>query len=352
MTKGRLIDGVMQFNTRMQPYTPYSADLNPKKKIHQINQLIKTGRPKICIIRGEGIGDVIMTTPAIHELKNQFGGNCEITYATNLQYLDGALPAVLKNNPDIANIIDRANIDESDYNCVISLHCPAIAHEVPMAQPINRIDLFARHLGFNQLKNPVPRYFMTTGEYEAGSDYLYRNGFSGKKTMLVNLFASSPHRSVAIHTVRNALNRLYTEHKIHSLIVRHSSDASTEIAWDNIPGSHFINDMPIRELGGLMSHVDLLLCPDSALLHLGGAIGVPTVSLFGPTDPRARINYYSKAVAIWEGEKLGGHPHWYQACPQKGLCWKLITEQQIVDSCVSHIGSTARTDRSFILNRQ
>lgn len=336
----------------MNPYTPHSADLKPAKKIKQINDLIKSRSPRMCIVRGEGIGDVIMTTPTIHALKNLFEHGCEITYATNTKYLDGALPKVLKGNPDIHNIIDRDNLDEADYNCVISLHCPAINHEQPMAPPINRIDLFARHIGLLPLKDPLPRYYMTPEEYDQGQENIYKTGLSGKKLMLVNLFASSSSRSIPSVTVRNSLTRLYKEHKIHSLIVKHSSDALSDIAWDNVPGSIFVQDLDIRQIAAVMAHVDLLLCPDSALLHLAGAIGTPTVSMFGPTDPRARINYYPKATAIWEGEKLGGHPHWYQACPQKGLCWKMITEDHIVNSCSEYISKFKKTDRSFILNRE
>lgn len=351
MSKGKLVNGVMEFNVRMNPYTPHSADLNPKKKIQQINDLLQTKSPKFCIIRGEGIGDVIMTTPAIHALRELFDNNCEITYATNTKYLDGALVNVLKYNEDIDYIIDRDNIDEADYSSVISLHCPCMIHEVAGARPPNRIDLFANHMGL-KLKDPVPRYFVTEEEYKEGEDFIYSKGVSSKKTILVNLFSSSAQRTITNDTVRNALIKLYNDHKIHSLIVRHSSDAHTGLPWDNIPGSVIVNDKNTRELAAIMCHIDLLLCPDSALLHVGGALGIPTVSLFGPTDPAARINYYPKAIAIWEGETLPGHPHWYQPCPQGGLCWRLITDDQIVNTCVSHINSTGKVDKSFILNRQ
>ncbi len=340
----------MEFNVRMTPYTPHSADLNPRKKIQQINDLLATKSPHFCIIRGEGIGDVVMTTPAVHALRQLYGNNCRITYATNTKYLDSALVNVLKHNPDIDNIIDRDNLNEADYHCVISLHCPCIAQETPGSRPPNRIDMFATHMGL-KLEDPVPRYHMTEEEYMAAEEFIYSRALSGKKTVLVNLFSSSFQRTITNETVRNALIKLYNEYRIHSLIIRHSSDAHTGLPWDSIPGSVMITDKNTRELAAIMCHSDLLLCPDSALLHVGGAIGMPTVSLFGPTDPAARVNYYPNAVAIWEGEHLPGHPHWYNPCPQSGLCWRLITEEQIVNSCVSQINATKRIDKSFVLRR-
>ncbi len=47
--------------------------------------------------------------------------------------------------------------------------------------------------------------------------------------------------------------------------------------------------MPTTRVGQLMAlirHARLLICNDSAPLHLAVGLGVPTLSLFGPTDPR------------------------------------------------------------------
>lgn len=329
---------------RMEVFTPKQADLNPPKKIARIQELMKTRHPKIAVIRGEGIGDVIMTTPTLRALKELFKGNVSITYATNTQYAGGALVKILKGNPDVDNIIDRENIDETEYDTVISLHCPAIAYEKFGNPPINRIDLFARHVGLTPLADPVPHIYLTDKEINDAGEFLFRTGLHGKKFMVVQIFGSSAARSLDQAKVKNALRRLYDEHQIRSLITTHSTDAMTEIQWNEIPGSVVVRDKDCREISAIMCHADLVLCPDSAHLHMAGALGVPTVALFGPTDPRARVNYYPNAVAIWEGEKLGGHPHWYERCPYGGLCWKLITEDAIVDSCVNHINSTKKVD--------
>ncbi len=38
--------------------------------------------------------------------------------------------------------------------------------------------------------------------------------------------------------------------------------------------------------GALLSQSDLLICSDTGVMHLGAALGVPTVGLFGPNTPR------------------------------------------------------------------
>jgi heptosyltransferase-2 len=41
----------------------------------------------------------------------------------------------------------------------------------------------------------------------------------------------------------------------------------------------------VGELGALLRRCDLLLCNDTGVMHVGGAVGTTTLALFGPTDP-------------------------------------------------------------------
>jgi len=338
---------------RLRPFRSSPVNMYPPKRIERIVELTNNKRPRICVVRGEGIGDVIMTTPAVHALKKKFGGNVDITYATNLIYLDGALPKTLLYNDDITNVIGRDALDESDYDTVISLHCPCLAHEKPMAQPINRIDLFARHMGFpTPLEEPIPRYFITAEEVEEAESFLNTPGvWSKDPIILVQLIGSSPTRSIDNQVVKNALNTLYDNYRVRSIILAHNSDTTPGFSYSDVHGSFVVRNKDIREIAALAVHCDLVLCPDSAVLHLAGALGVPSVSLFGPTDPRARINYYPQAVSIWGGEGLTGHPHWYEDCPHKGLCWRQITEEAIVEGCVTQLNSTKRVDINNLLRQ-
>jgi ADP-heptose:LPS heptosyltransferase len=42
----------------------------------------------------------------------------------------------------------------------------------------------------------------------------------------------------------------------------------------------------LRELAAFFTQCNLLLCNDTGVMHIGAAVGVPLLAIFGPTDPR------------------------------------------------------------------
>jgi len=323
--------------TRMQLVTPGEATRTPSISVSRLQKLMKTGTPYICVVRGEGLGDVITTTPTVAGLKQMFPKS-SITFATNTRYLEGALVKVLQYNPDITQVIDRDHMKD-DFDLVVNLHCPAFSYEKRSNPPVSRIDLFAKHAGVH-LVDPVPKYYIQKQEIEMGRDFLA--SVYSDKLLFVQPFASTPNRSLDHNVLKDALVRLYDQHGIHSIVVTHSHDWKSDTLWNNIPGSILLIDADVRKLAGVMVHCDLVLCPDSSIMHLAGALGVPTVAIFGPTHPAARINHYKNAVAIWGGEGLAPCPCWYEACPIGGTCWKNITAERIIQSCLSHLAKSSR----------
>ena len=43
--------------------------------------------------------------------------------------------------------------------------------------------------------------------------------------------------------------------------------------------------MDFRRFGACLREADLLVANDTGVLHLGAAVGIPVLALFGPTDP-------------------------------------------------------------------
>jgi len=148
------------------------------------------------------------------------------------------------------------------------------------------------------------------------------------------------------------LTALATHYNTVNLILTHDSDFQTDVLWENIPNSMMVKNLNVRQIAGLMVNCDLVLCQDSSVLHLAGALDVPTVSLFGPTHPAARINHYPNAVAIWKGEKFAPCPCWYNtACAIGEACWAHIRPDDIVETCVRHLHSTKKVNISQLIRK-
>ena len=54
----------------------------------------------------------------------------------------------------------------------------------------------------------------------------------------------------------------------------------------------------IRETAAIMSHCSLMVSNDSGLMHMSAALQVPTVSLFGPTNPKWLAPWATRGMAL------------------------------------------------------
>lgn len=81
-------------------------------------------------------------------------------------------------------------------------------------------------------------------------------------------------------------------------------------------------DFDIRETIVFISQLDLVIGPDTGPMHVAGSLGVPTLWLFGPTDPRMRTLFYPEAHVIWKPcQKTKAC--WYDHCEKLNCLWKI-----------------------------
>lgn len=90
------------------------------------------------------------------------------------------------------------------------------------------------------------------------------------------------------------VKRFGVEHKDVSILLFEGSEKSEKIA-----DKHFGDNVKVMKIGtDLISSCDVMLCNDTGAMHIAAAIGIPTLTIFGPTDPKllAPLNPHGKNI--------------------------------------------------------
>lgn len=83
-------------------------------------------------------------------------------------------------------------------------------------------------------------------------------------------------------------NRLAREYGSMTLITSGPmDDEATQVMERGLDASYkILKNQYIRSVASVLRYVDLLITNDTGIMHVGGAVGTPVLSLFGPTDPQ------------------------------------------------------------------
>ncbi len=100
----------------------------------------------------------------------------------------------------------------------------------------------------------------------------------------------------------------------------------------------------LEGLAALLAVCDLVVGNDTGPLHMAGAMGTPTVTIWGPSDPAEALPTGSKSVAV-ESVPLPCRPCFKNECPREGVgthlplaheeCMQLITVDQVTDASLA-----------------
>ena len=99
--------------------------------------------------------------------------------------------------------------------------------------------------------------------------------------------------------------------------------------------NNFINlagKTSISELAEHISNLDIFITGDSGPMHIAASFKIPTVSLFGPTNP-AETSQWKNPYSIILKKNLDCQPCMKRTCPlNHHNCMKLIEADQVIDS--------------------
>lgn len=283
--------------------------------------LANKGQGSYCVVRKVGgIGDVLMILPSLRQIKSEFP-HIRLTFALDRhRTANDNYYSLCANLPFIDNIVDARYVNHSNYKYVADVSAVCIRYERSDLPAVNRIDLFAQHLGVQKIANKIPQYIVEGTEAHWASE------------ALMPLRAAEV-RLVALHTASMDGKRCWPKERylelveacaglpIHFVVFDYNNVFNN---WDKFDNVTNFSNTNIREMAALIGQCDLFVGPDSGPMHIAAAVRTPAIVLFGSIPPEARINYYPTHVAI-TSDSVSCLGCWYSPCRIQLKCMKDIT---------------------------
>jgi hypothetical protein len=243
---------------------------------------------KLLILRGGGIGDVSMLTPALKILREQVGKKITINLATyadrqpllnELGYVDNFYPLPL----NLADFMAAA-----DYYCDFSDH----------KRIFNQSNMIDFHLNYLCIEPTT-----ITPEKKLPELSL---GLTGIPRIIASIAAMATNYSVRVFYAGRASDPV---RDLPPEILRLLADNHPNMAFFQAMNATTDPELPANVFaldtsGGLSDFVtaiancDIVVATDSSAYHLAAALGKPTMVFFGPIDSKLRATYYPKVVAL------------------------------------------------------
>ncbi len=319
--------------------------LTARRRVQAKRKLLRGALNRFLLVKTHAIGDVLMTTPAIAALRRSFP-KAQIDYLTG----EWSAPALI-GNPYLDRIITFPDSDlherrlfrlrrhakklkKNHYDAALIFHpSPFIQLWIYSARIPVLIGLDHDHSGFlltekaewepngeryagdmffalvRMLKKDARRgsmqFFPEKSAVEKAEKLL-----EGKRGPVIALFPGggrNPRDEVnakrwPVDRFRETGDELIEQLDATVLVLAGPGEESLadKIKQDSLFRDNIIisRETTVHEMGALIGNSDLLITNDSAPMHLGAALGVPTTAIFGPTNPRSLLAPESPVKAV------------------------------------------------------
>lgn len=306
------------------------------------------------------LGDAVMALPLLSDIRRQFP-KCRLTLAGNptyqslfsdLDHIDAYLP--LDNSLSVmaqAKVLRQVECD-TIILCPNSLSSAVAAKFANIKQRIGRRrharQLFLTH-SLPAIKEPrlmtelyceLIEAFGVTGKvtpvYLAAPevDVEWAPPLETKYYMVAPGAAFGSSKQYPPHLMTKVLNGIYEKHRMLPLLFgapneqQSLRELSSKLDHDSIVAA---SGADFSEIKYVMSQASFVLCMDSGARHIAAAVGVPQLSIFGPTDLRWTAHATEKLSVITNDKLdcLGCH---YKSCPLPNHpCMTELDPQIIID---------------------
>ncbi len=285
---------------------------------------------RLLIVRPGGYGDILFLTPILAAIRRT-RPDVRISVALFPVFRD-----ILKGNPDVEEVLDYplSREEMERFGGVIWLE-NAVEHN-KQAERLHIVDVFAGKAGI-ELEDRACRLFLSEKEK---ADATERFPSTSRRRVGIQVSASQVCRTYPPKLLQEVINLLISlgdevylfDRPLSVKVDRHPQIRNLTV--ENPP-------LTFRESCAVLQTCSGFIAPDSALCHAAGALGIPTVGLYGPFPWQLRTPFHASVYAFngvcrvspcFHHER--GGQRWPEGgpCNISGMCDALasITPQRIV----------------------
>lgn len=322
---------------------------------------------KILVIKFGGIGDILLTTPVLPNLKNYFPDS-EIYFLTLRHSRD-----ILIDNPYLNRAFtydpseDKSwclikNIRSQKYDLVIDLFGNprtalitflsgakyrfgfkfrgrnyaynikvrgrgGIVHNVEF----NLDGLRALDIPIVSKKLYLP---MNIVHEEFADQFIKSNNLGSKKIIGISKTGGWESKRYKVNDYIELINKLNEIYDVSFILIwgNEKEKEDCEFIKSKITKQNavVIPDSPIRYLGAIIKKCAIVIGNDSGPLHIAVAVGVPTLGIYGPTNPKLQGPYGENNLSV-VNERLECLYCNLLECPIGNICMTELSKDTIID---------------------
>jgi lipopolysaccharide heptosyltransferase II len=338
-------------------------------------KLIKDKINKILCIKPRGIGDVVLSTIVIENLKQYF------TLAAIDYLTEPFIKPALQYNPNINKVITMGRsefsvkvafrIKKEKYDLILDLWSNPRSAQITFLSGAKYRVGFAyrgRKYAYNILATSgrgkehaaehnlellkainVPviskciQYFVSEEDDKFGQEFIENNFSKGKKVVGIIPAGGWPSKRCDPVKWVEICKAISDRYRTKFLILWGPGDEKdSEFIRNTIPDLTVLApETTLSQMSGLIKNCSLTLANDSGPMHISAALGVPTLGIFGPTSPHGHRPYSPNSDYIHKEDLFCLMCNKLE-CPYKHECMLQLSVEDILEKVKKLAGNVLR----------
>jgi len=249
----------------------------------------------LLVWRTGGIGDLLFIQPNLIYLKEKYP-TCRIVFGCSTNYFQ-----LINNWTCIDEIFLLPTELELFEKCDYHVTFEGVIERCKEAENSNAYRLFSKWMGLNLPDELlIPRQYTKSKNNDLVRKQLEDKGINIGDYVFVQVRTSSPIRSPSAYCWKSIIERLVKDG--HTVVIADSPRVHQNIQ-DFIDGIieieyrskvfNFCNLSTSIDIGiSIANYSKLMICPDSAFVHIGAALRKPVLGIYGPFPAKIRMETY------------------------------------------------------------